>query len=75
MIPDKFLIKYHFIHFNKLIEEMIYDISLPIVDVAFLLSKADLNEFSEMKVIKTQKSSLLKPEPIGNLERIYTFLF
>jgi hypothetical protein len=46
---------------------MINEISLPIVDVAFKISKADVDEFSELKSIYIQKNSLTKPEPIGKI--------
>ncbi len=46
---------------------MINEISLPIVDVAYQISKKDIDEFSEMKEIYVQKNNLVKPEPIGTL--------
>ena len=46
---------------------MINEISLPIVDVAYKISKADVDEFSELKSIYVQQNSLTKPEPIGKM--------
>ena len=50
---------------------MINEISLPIVDVAYQISKTDVDEFSEMKAIYVQKNSLTKPDPIGEFMFFY----
>lgn len=50
---------------EQIIEEMLKDLSLPMVDTAYLLAKTDIKEFGELHEIKVKKSVLVKPETIG----------
>jgi len=49
---------------EKLIEQLIKDISSPILETEFFIEKSNIKEFSELHVIKEQKYSLVKPEPL-----------
>lgn len=50
---------------ETIIEEMLKDLSLPMVDTAYLLARTDIKEFGELHEIKVKKNTLVKPETLG----------
>jgi hypothetical protein len=55
---------------------MLKDLSLPIVDTAFLIAKSDIKELGELHEIKVKKSNLVKPEAISiNFKIINKYLY